>query len=399
MPQSTKPPKPAKPKKPHPDFPLTPHPTGRWCKKVRGKLVFFGKWDDPDAALRKWLDQKDDLLAGRVPRAASNGQLTLADLVNLFLNSKRQLVDEGELSHVTWRDYKAAGEQLVEVFGRNRVVSDLRPDDFERLRVVVAKGKRGNGVGPVVICNFITRARVIFKYAVDQELIDKAVRFGQGFKRPSKKAFRKLRNEREARMFTAEELRRVITNADQPLKSMILLGANAGLGNADCGQLPLDRLDLDKRWLDFPRPKTQIARRAPLWPETVKALREWLALRPTPKDEAHATLVFVTRCGDSWFKREIADNPVSKEFRKLLDTVGIERKGLNFYGLRHTFETIAGETLDQPAIDVIMGHAAASNDMSAVYRERVDDTRLLRVVNRVRAWLFPPAKKVGKKAK
>jgi hypothetical protein len=32
--------------KPHKDFPLTAHPSGRWCKKVRGKVWFFGKLDD-----------------------------------------------------------------------------------------------------------------------------------------------------------------------------------------------------------------------------------------------------------------------------------------------------------------------------------------------------------------
>jgi len=37
----------------HPDFPLFPHRTGRWYKKVRGKFCYFGKVaDDPTARLR-----------------------------------------------------------------------------------------------------------------------------------------------------------------------------------------------------------------------------------------------------------------------------------------------------------------------------------------------------------
>ena len=51
----------SKPQKPRPDFPPFPHATGRWAKKVRGKLHYFGKIaDDPKgaAALDLWLEQK-----------------------------------------------------------------------------------------------------------------------------------------------------------------------------------------------------------------------------------------------------------------------------------------------------------------------------------------------------
>ena len=44
--------------------------------------------------------------------------------------------------------------------------------------------------------------------------------------------------------------------------------------------------------------------------------------------------------------------------------------------------------MDQAAVDRIMGHAPHSNDMSAVYRERMTDKRLFRVANHVRKWLF-----------
>src|SRR5438874_3740699 len=89
--------KPAKPSKPYADFPLFPHATGRWAKKIRGQLHYFGPWDNPDGALNKYLEQKDALHAGRKPRADTQG-LTIKELVNHFLNAKQALVDTGELS-------------------------------------------------------------------------------------------------------------------------------------------------------------------------------------------------------------------------------------------------------------------------------------------------------------
>src|ERR1700692_2377448 len=107
-PYSTAPPrpdKPAKPSKPYPDFPLFPHATGRWAKKIRGKMHYFGPWADPDAALTKYLEQKDALHAGRKPRADPEA-LTVEDAANAFLNARQALVDAGELSSRTWDEYQ-----------------------------------------------------------------------------------------------------------------------------------------------------------------------------------------------------------------------------------------------------------------------------------------------------
>ena len=43
-----------KPQKPAANFPLTRHPSGRWCKKLRGKVYYFGKLDDWQAAIERF---------------------------------------------------------------------------------------------------------------------------------------------------------------------------------------------------------------------------------------------------------------------------------------------------------------------------------------------------------
>jgi hypothetical protein len=57
--------KPAKPAKPNPDFPLFAHAAAVTAKKIRGKLYDFGPWHDLDAAPAKYMEQRDDLHAGR----------------------------------------------------------------------------------------------------------------------------------------------------------------------------------------------------------------------------------------------------------------------------------------------------------------------------------------------
>jgi integrase len=377
---STTPTRPDKPAKPYPEFPLFPHDAGVWAKKIRGKLHYFGPWSDPDAALQKYLDQKDALHAGRTPRPSTQG-LTVEEMCNAFLGEKAALRDAGELSPRTWAGYKGACVFLIRHVGKARLAADLGPDDFAALRNKLAKRYGPHGLGTAIQC-----IRCVCKYALDAGLVDRPIRYGPGFKRPSKKTLRLHRAKQGAKLFTAEEIRRLMGAAGQPLKAMLLLGINCGFGNADCGRLPRSAVDLERGLIDYPRPKTGIPRRCPLWPETVQALQDSLAARPEPKDAEHSGLVFVTQRGLSWAK-DTNDCPVAKETAKLLHRLGINgRTGLGFYTLRHTFRTVADEAKDQPAADYIMGHEVPH--MSSIYRETISDERLRAVTDHVRSWLF-----------
>lgn len=377
-------------RKPHADFPLFPHRdkqrgTARWAKKVNGTRHYFGSVEGDEkgkAALAEWLRVKDDLIAGRKPRSKEADGLTVKELCNRFCNAKQQQVDSGELKQLSWNDYHKTCERLLDVFGKTRLVSDLRSDDFEQLKAGIAKTR-----GPVATGNEIQRVRVVFKYGFDAGLIDVPMRYGPMFKRPSKKVLRQTRAAAGKKMIEAADLRRILAAADVQLKAMILLALNAGMGNSDVGNLPLSALDLTGGWIDYPRPKTSVDRRCPLWVETVDAIKAALAKRPTPKEAGAELLVFVTRYGASWSKDDTFDNPVTKAFRKVLGKLDLHRAGLGFYALRHVHRTIAGGARDVPAANVIMGHSDGS--MGELYTERIEDSRLRAVVDHIHQWLFP----------
>jgi integrase len=378
--------KPAKPSKPYPEFPLTAHPAGQWCKKIKGRLYYFGSWSDHDGALARYEEQKDDLHAGRAPRPDPE-DVTVKEAANAFLNHKLDKVKAGELSVRTLAKYKEVAVLIVRAFGKARLVTNLRPTDFTSL-----KNRMTRRWGPLRVADFIQHVRSVFKHALDSELIDRPVRFGPGFARPSQKTLRLHRAKQGAKLFTADEIRRLITAADTTMRAMLLLGVNSGYGNADVASLPLSAVNLETGWLAFPRPKTGIPRRCPLWPETIAALREALASRPAPKNPACAALVFLSQRGTPWcsVREENRTDGVAVQTGRLLKQLGINgRKGLGFYTLRHTFRTVADEARDQPAADFLMGHE--SPHMSTIYRERIGDERLKAVTDHVRAWLFPPA--------
>src|SRR5260370_2253036 len=145
---STSPPLRSKPEKPRPDFPLFAEAGGVWAKKIRGKMHYVGSWDDPQAALDKYLQEKDALHAGRKPREDTGGA-TVKLVANLFLNEKKALVNVGELSPRTMTDYELAGDLLVSAFGKGRLVADLAPHDFPASLTKMPKKRDPHTLAPL----------------------------------------------------------------------------------------------------------------------------------------------------------------------------------------------------------------------------------------------------------
>lgn len=395
--------------KPYPKFPLTPHPNGQFCKKIRGKLHYFGTLDDPDAALREYHRWCDALHSGKVARVTRTAELTVADLANKYLDAKERKRESGHLTPGAFVEYHRHCERFVEFFGGEREVKSITRDDLEDYRAFL-----GQGTNATTLSNRIGGARSIFKFAYENELIQAPIRFGESFKRPERRLLRRAKAQAGRTHFHADEIRKILAVAPPCLRAMVLLGINCAHGNTDIGNLPASSIDLERGRVDYPRVKTGIDRRCPLWPETIEAIRASIA-EITRWDVTRAAaakgLLFVTRnglpCVRSQFGTSRNGRPnvvlhdsIKTAMQRAMEKAGVVQSGLGFYGLRRSFETIGSETGNQVAVDHIMGHAPLSSDMGAVYRKHVADDALLQVTDYVRRWLWggrPPGLKARRR--
>ena len=86
------------------------------------------------------------MLAGRstcrpcaAPTQRSRGADTHDAVVNAFLTTKRALYEAGERSPHTINMYVDICEELLVAFGGQRLLADILPEDFEKLRGTWAK--------------------------------------------------------------------------------------------------------------------------------------------------------------------------------------------------------------------------------------------------------------------
>lgn len=365
-----------KPQKPYPGFPLYAHASGRWAKKIRNRLHYFGPWADPFGSLKKYEEQRDRLHAGLPPRDPAESGTALGDALNHFLTVQKHKLNLGEIAPRTYRDYERTCDLLVSHFGRDRLVQHLLPHDLDAYRVKLSATRNVRTLG-----NEVNRVRIALKHIHDAGFVAEPIKYSKQFSQPSKAVLRKHRAKQGKKMFQPGEVRQLVLHAHPTLAAMILLGINCGFGPGDCAAIPLDRINLDTGWHDYARPKTGIERSCPLWPETIEAVCDYLSLGRSARDGKNSDRLFLTRHGRP-FNRESDYGTITKGFSRLAKSLEITG---TFYWLRHTFETVAGMSRDQVAVNHIMGHVDAS--MAGEYREEVQPERLQAVANVVRDWI------------
>lgn len=343
-----------------------------------GFRVFWGEGEAPPL-----LRSPAPLLQPPAPPPPAPCRLSPEELVGRW---NATVAAKTGISERTRDDYQYTGAMLLEILGPTADVAALAPDQFEALHAAIAKRHTGSRFDREV-----NQARMIFKYAFDRGMIAVPLNYGGAFSKRSKCQRRKEEGKRKTaqgeKLLAATQILGVLSacREDPQMYAMVLLGINCAFGPGDCAALPRSACGLKTGWIDYPRPKTGVDRRLPLWPETVVALDLAQQARGIPKKAADRDLVFVTHFGHAWVQPG-RQYPAAARLREAMKQAGCYRKGIGSYVLRHTFATIAAETRDQVAVNAIMGHETGGTDEN--YRHRIDDGRLRAVTEHVHRWLF-----------
>lgn len=376
-----------KPRKPSKSFPLWANSNGQWARRINGRVYYFGTWDDPNGARQRYLKEVEALRAGRKPRD-DGGELTIKRAINIYLSVHEEELDDGEISPEHFSDLKRTLAVIIPgVWNIDRIVDDLDPDDFRKLKRKFGTKQNGEPASPSTMMGHIRRTKAFFSWLCDEGEIDRTPRYGAKFGKLTKRQQVEVENTKDEKQFTRDEILQLLETCDKKprkyrMRAMVLLGINAAMGPRDIAELTKDQIDLENGWLVGKRSKTAVRRCVKLWPETVAALQTVLANRFEPNDKQYSDLVFITRMKRPYLNK----GAISLIFGKLKANAGINGAKRGFYVLRHVCRDVANQLPDRDSARWIMGHKRSKIDDQ--YTRTAPRNRIEAMSMHVRQWLF-----------
>lgn len=393
-----------RPLKPRHDFPLFAHGCGQWAKKIRGKMRYFGPWGDPKGAQERLRAFIADDAAGRVAIPVNNDQ-PFRNVVDAYITARHEHLKAGKITLRHYADMARVTKILAGQIDLTRPVNAIGPADWTAVHRHLM-GRHGSST----VTRTVTILRGLVKWAVAMGMIDAgAMRFGPDFKIVPAAVLQRAQAARGDRLYSVEQVGMMIEAATQPLKTMVLLAINGGMGNTDLATLKIRELNLAGGFYDSARHKTGVRRRFPLWPETLAGLKEVIANRPAATDPANQDLVFITAFGAPFVtatavtKGDVVVGAKGKDtvgflFNQLLLGLGLRQPsprnakvglsdGRGFYTLRRLHRTLADDLKDETAAGLIMGHAKPGIEKHYVLA--VPDERLKAITAHIHSKIFP----------
>ncbi len=349
-------------------FPAKPRADGRYQKKIRGRFHYFGGAGVlRDRALAEYQRLRHRLYAEEpavTPDLAPVDDYAtwpLRDAANHYLDERREEIAAGTLQKTSYIDTRSCVYQFIHYVGSQRIVNELDASTF----TAAANYFRG-AISGWRYNHVIAIVNAWLNYAVAHGWLQRLPVFGPRWKKIPLSHLPK-----RERIVTPDEFGRLLAQAKDQMRAMLLLALNGGIGPTDLAALKL--ADIQDGIIRNRRSKTEIRRIVPLWPETLAAIEDWMTARIADRPE-----VFITKQGRAWDATDIGH-----EFTDLRRRAGFDMKERwGIYALRHTFATVADEHGDTNARRLVMGQKFPGID--AVYVHGKTIARLTEVVNLVR---------------
>jgi integrase len=329
-------------------FPLTLHTTGQYCKKIKGKMYYFGS--DKKVALQKYLDQATYLHGCQnIPQQKpTRDNMTLKQLCDMYLNYQYSKLQANDLTARHHNDQIDSLNKLMAFLCQGRKVKSISTLDLQNYKRKLQKSY-------VSVCRLnlhISIMKAMFHWTRKNDVLENI---------PNIDAISRGKIIHQERgTFNSEQINKLLSCADVKMRAMIWLGLNCGFGCTDCAELTWTDLDLVNARVTLPRKKTGISRDLPLWPETIESLE---------KITKTGTLVFYTSRGNPYIQTFLKPdgngkgkytilNTITTKFSRLIKKSGLDvPKGTGFYTLRRTAATIAARSGDPFAVQRLLGHA------------------------------------------
>jgi hypothetical protein len=109
------------------------HPTGQYCKKINGKIHYFGA--NKKQALERYLEQATYLHGGQnFAQKASNGSMTLKELCDFYLEYQHSKVLSGDLVARHHNDQIRSLNRLISFLGKGRRIKSISTLDLQNYK-------------------------------------------------------------------------------------------------------------------------------------------------------------------------------------------------------------------------------------------------------------------------
>ncbi len=355
-------------------FPLTLHPTGQYCKKIKGKIHYFGM--DKKRALERYLEQAAYLHGGQNPTVAgSSGITSINELCDLYLRYQHAKVLAGALSPRHYSDQTRSLGQLVSFLGQGRKIRNICTLDLQSY-----KRRLQSQYGSAHRLNLhLGTMKAMFRWARKNDILEHI---------PNIEAVSRGKIIHQQRFtFNSQEITRLLVAANAKMRAMIWLGVNCGFGCTDCARLKWNDIDFEHHRVKLARNKTGVPRNLPLWPETINAMAALPRTGPLVfyTEEGHPWVRTVARIREDGSTHYTTVNAVASMFGRLLKKAKMDvPSGTGFYTLRRTAATLAARSGDPFAVQRLLGHV--NLEMATRYVQDVSE-QTDRVIENSREYL------------